>query len=111
MNTREFEHPELYTQIESISGHYEYVRESTVEIGGRTLLYLKGYSVTDSSCCGVGGCIFYSIPGYVVKLNHAGTDRGTRISLVEPVTDENDREEIRKYFADSGTRPQILFVD
>ncbi|MFW5861705.1 MAG: hypothetical protein ACOCWZ_05590 [Spirochaetota bacterium] len=111
MNTREFTHPKLNEPVESISGHYEYIEESTMKAGSRTLLYLTGYSITDRSCCGTGGCGFIFIPGFVVKLHHHINETGENISTVEPVPAGKKRDEIQQLFQRSEIHRQIIFMD
>lgn len=111
MNTKEFTHPRLNEPVESISGHYEYIEESTVKEGSRTLLFLTGYSITDRSCCGTGGCGFIFIPGYIVKLHHQSNDKGDMVSTVAPVPAGEKREEIKQLFQHSELHRQIIFMD
>lgn len=111
METREFTHPQLNREIEAISGHYEYIEESTIEYGERKLLLLSGYSVTDRSCCGTGGCIFISIPGYIVDHHHAQKEDGSFISTVEPVVDEEQRSSIRRLIRSNGYCQEVIFME
>ncbi len=111
MDSKEFTHPRLNEPVESISGHYEYIEESTVKAGSRTLLYFTGYSITDRSCCGTGGCGFIFIPGYLVKWHNHINDTGEMISTVEPVPAGKEREAIKKLFQHSELHRQIIFMD
>ncbi|HMB19592.1 MAG TPA: hypothetical protein VKQ10_00870 [Spirochaetota bacterium] len=111
MNTKEYTHPRLNEPVESISGHYEYIEESTVKAGSRTILYLTGFSITDRSCCGTGGCGFIFIPGYIVKLHHHISDTGEMISTVEPVPAGEKQDEIKQLFQNFELHRQIIFMD
>lgn len=97
--------------VESISGHYEYIEESTVKAGSRILLYFIGFSITDRSCCGTGGCGFIFIPGYIVKLHHQANEKGNMISTVEPVPAGEERDAIKLLFQHSELHRQIIFMD
>jgi hypothetical protein len=82
--SREYVHPPLHREVESIAGSYILVREERLAVGGREVLYLLGYGVFDSTCCGVGGCAYALVPGFVVAW-HAGEHEGRPVSLVEPI--------------------------
>ncbi len=54
METEPFLHPELNREITAIGGHYIWVKEGRLPFGDREVLYLVGYAVLDTTCCGVG---------------------------------------------------------
>ena len=111
MSKKELIHPPLNSVIESISGHYEYVNESILDTGEKKLLYYTGYSVTDRSCCGTGGCIFISIPGYVINLRHTHKTDGSCISTVEPIVDDKERTRIRHLLKGEVYHHQVIFIE
>lgn len=93
---RTYTHPVLDEEIEAIGGHYVVQREERMEVGGREVVYQVGYAIVDSSCCGVGGCGYATVPGYIVKWKHKKDENGQEISEVEPVALPTEREEIKK---------------
>lgn len=90
MRTKLFIHPTLGEKIGSISGHYSFLREGVLDYRGRDLLYHTGYAVADSSCCGIGACVFCRVAGYVLRRD--GDDAAR--TEVEPVVDPAGRDEI-----------------
>lgn len=96
-----FTHPHLGQEVESIAGVYAYTEEKRMQIDGRDVLYFVGYSVTNKSCCGVGGCMFATVAGFIQKYGMQ-KDEGKIISQVEPVTDINTRHLIEKLLKAQG---------
>lgn len=92
--TMEFVHPRLGETVTAIGGHYAFTKEGRLALDEREILYLVGYGATDTSCCGMGGCIYAVVPGYL-RAYHTGTvpETGCAISLVEPV-DEGARKAV-----------------
>jgi hypothetical protein len=78
----------------SAAGEYYLEKEGRLEVGGRPVLYLVGVGVIDSSCCGVGGCRYAVVPGFLDRENVRRDDDGRRVSLVRPVLDPAERDEI-----------------
>ena len=64
---QDFIHPNLGQEITAIGGHYVFNNERRLSFDGRDVLYLVGYAVVDTSCCGVGGCAYAMVPGVVKK--------------------------------------------
>jgi len=89
----EFEHPVLGEAVTAIGGHYSLTKEACLPHAGREVLYLIGYGSVDTSCCGVGGCIYALVPGYIVSYRMLRSpDKSRDISLVEPVDVESQDE-------------------
>ena len=104
----EFTH-DLHHKIESISGWYELEKEGTLEINGRVILYVVGNACIDSSCCGVGGCRYALVPGYVHRLKVKRNDHGKWISEVHPVQDGKTRKTITSILRDREMVQQVSF--
>ncbi|MCX8123613.1 MAG: hypothetical protein N3F66_05545 [Spirochaetes bacterium] len=90
-----FTHPTLGQQIESIAGVYAYTEEKCIQIDGKNVLYFIGFCVTNKSCCGVGGCMFANVAGFV-KSYGIQAKEGKIISEVEPIDDEITKHYIEK---------------
>ena len=62
---QEFVHPRLGQEVTAIGGHYVFGKEIRLPHNGREILYFVGYAVLDSTCCGVGGCAYVLVAGYI----------------------------------------------
>ncbi|MBL7224738.1 MAG: hypothetical protein ISS59_01275 [Desulfobacteraceae bacterium] len=105
---REYKH-ELNREVRSISGGYELEREGKFEIHGREVLFVVGNAVVDSSCCGVWGCRYALVPGYVKKFKTRQDDHGLWISEVEPIIDKATRQEIIRLLKEKEIVQQVQF--
>lgn len=105
---REYTH-ELNKEIRSISGGYELDMEGTLEIHGEEVLYVVGNAVVDSSCCGVGGCRFALVPGYLKEFKTRKDEQGLWVSEVEPIVDGKTRQEITRILKDMEIVQQVQF--
>jgi len=105
---REYKH-ELNREVRSISGGYEFEKEGSLQIDAREVLYVVGNAVVDSSCCGVGGCRYALVPGYVKKFKTRQDDHGLWISEVEPIIDRATRQEITRVLKEKEVVQQVQF--
>lgn len=106
--TREYTH-ELNKEIRSISGGYELEREEIIDLDGRQVVYAVGNAMVDSSCCGVWGCRYALVPGYVIRWKHRTTPEGTPVSDVQPIEDEQARKRLTKLLESKETINQVRF--
>lgn len=105
---REYTH-ELNREVRSISGGYELEREGKFEIHGKEVLYVVGNAIMDSSCCGVWGCRYALVPGYVKKFKTRQDEQGLWISEVEPVIDGATRQKITQLLEEKELVQQVQF--
>ena len=98
---------ELNEEIRSISGGYELVKEGILEMQGKEVLYVVGNAVIDSSCCGVGGCRYALVPGYVRKFKTRQNEQGLWISEVDPIVDRETRQEITQLLKEKEIVQQV----
>jgi hypothetical protein len=66
-------------------------------------------AVIDSSCCGIGDFNSALVPGYVVKWRAEKNKDGNPVSMIEPVTNENTRDAIRKIIKETEHITQTEF--
>ena len=85
---REYTHSELNKEVYSIAGYYIPQKEVKLEYNDREVLYVVGLGVIDSSCCGVGGCRYALVPGYLVSWKNKTNGDGL------PVSDEIGRAHV-----------------
>ncbi len=100
---------ELNREIRSISGGYELVMEGKFEINGKEVFYVVGNAVVDSSCCGVGGCRYAHVPGYVRQYKTRQDEEGLWVSEVEPIIDQATRREITQILKEKEMVQQVQF--
>ncbi len=105
---REYTH-ELNREVRSISGGYEFEKEGNLQIDGREVLYVVGNAIVDSSCCGVGGCRYALVPGYVRQFKTRQDEQGLWISEVEPIIDIATRQEITRVLKEKEIVQQVQF--
>ncbi|MBP7602312.1 MAG: hypothetical protein KBA15_00150 [Spirochaetes bacterium] len=105
MMTKLFIHPALGEEVGSISGHYSFLREEVLTHGGRELLYLIGYALADSACCGTGACVFCHVAGYIVRRR----EDDAAPTEVEPLTDPAEKDEIGAILKDREGCTQVNF--
>jgi len=109
MNVQDFSHPTLDEEITAIGGHYVFVKEKQVPYQNRQLLYYVGYAVVDTSCCGVGGCAYALVPGFVTSWKHKKNDDGCEISQVESIRDPDLQHKIRGMIQKEEGVQQVTF--
>ena len=105
---REYTH-ELNREVRSISGSYELEKEAKFDIHGKEILYVVGNAVVDSSCCGVWGCRYALVPGYVRQFKTRQDEQGLWISEVEPIIDRAARQEITRAIKEKEIVQQVQF--
>jgi hypothetical protein len=106
---REFTHYRINEEIRAIGGQYTLTNESRMSFGNREVLYITGYAVFDTSCCGSGGCGYAIVPGYIVNWKKRQNKEGLSISDVEPVVDPSAQKEIRELIKGREMVQEIRF--
>ena len=107
--TKEHIHFEMGEEVRFISGSYSFLREELLPYQGREVFCLVGVGCVDNSCCGVTGCIFVRIPGYVVSWRRGKNRDGMDITDVDPIEDEREQKEIEKLLDARYPRVQVYF--
>lgn len=101
-------HEPLEEEVRAISGGYRYVKEDILPYRDRDILCLVGVGHIDNSCCGVGGCIFIRIPGYILSWKETTAD-GKPVSTVEPIVEEAEQRDIEKILQVTYPAAQVFF--
>jgi hypothetical protein len=104
-------HRDLNQEVTAAGGHYVLVKEMCLPFQGREVLVLVGYTVFDTACCGMGGCSYAVVPGFVLDWRHRTGEDGWPVSRLEPVRDKVVQEELRRLIGEEerGGIQQILF--
>lgn len=84
---RRYVHKELNREVTAIGGYYFFDKEVRLPFEGGEILDLIGYAVLNTSCCGVAGCGYALVQGFVEKWQSETDDRAFPVSLADPITD------------------------
>jgi hypothetical protein len=106
---KEYVHQKLNQEITAIGGHYALLKEVRLPFDDREILYLVGYRVLDTTCCGVGGLAYALVPGFILHWKHRLDADGLPVSRVEPVRDEALQKEVRRAIEEREVIHQIVF--
>ena len=106
---REYVHQELNQEVDAIGGRYVLLKEVRLAFHGCEVLYVVGGAIVDTSCCGVGGCAYALVPGFVVDWKYRRNEGGLAVSRVEPIRDEVIQGRVRRLIGRAETVPQVDF--
>lgn len=96
-------------EVRSIAGSYAIEEEQLVSFLGREVLCEIGHAIVDSSCCGVGGCRFVHVAGFVRQYRMKQDPLGRWISEIEPIVDELIRTKLAKLLREEHMVQQVLW--
>ena len=82
-----FTHPTLDDPVTAIGGHYVMTGEQQIEYQDERLLVFTGHAIFDTTCCGLGGCAYVLVAGFLKGYRCARDDAGRWMSKVRPVAD------------------------
>lgn len=85
------------------------MKEVRLPFRGREILYLVGHAAFDTTCCGVGGCAYVLVPGFVLEWRGKRNEDALPVSQVEPIYDEAVQEEVRRLIEKRETVHQVRF--
>jgi hypothetical protein len=103
-------HRSLDDVVTAIGGHYRFTKECRLPFEGREVLYLCGYAVFDTTCCGSGGCGYVQVKGYLLNWKGETDPGGLPVSRVEPIRDPAAQKRIRDLIRQQETVDQVNFV-
>ena len=104
-----YRHLELGKDIATgIAGVYTPEKEVRLTHKGREVLYVVGEAMLSASCCGVGNWVYVAVPGYIISW-HSSYEGGVPMSEVEPISDPEAREELRKIIELRESTDRIQF--
>jgi hypothetical protein len=106
--TKPYVHQALNQEVTAIGGSYALIREERLPYEGHEVLYLVGHGVYDA-CCGVGGCAFALVPGFIVRWKHESKD-GLPVSEVAPIAEEADRKALQRQIMAREAVTQVNFL-
>ena len=106
---KKYTHQDLGQVVESISGSYCIDKEELLKINNEELLYAIGNAKMDTSCCGVYGCLYAMVAGYVLEWKKRCDKNGQPISVVRTVADADSREKIIRILKEEESVAQVEF--
>ncbi|HSJ56959.1 MAG TPA: hypothetical protein VLC95_07245 [Anaerolineae bacterium] len=110
MESEEYVHRPLGQEVTAIGGHYLLVKEVRLAFEGREVLYVVGHAAFDTTCCGVGGCAYALVPGFVLRWKEKTSQDGPGVSEVEPVRDTRVQQEIEWLIQKQEIVQQVVFL-
>jgi hypothetical protein len=102
-------HPELNSEITAIGGYYIFLKEVSIPFQDKTVLYWVGCAVFNSTCCGSGGISYARVPGFLHRQKYKTDLSGAHVSLVEPISNSLDQNNIRKIIQEKEMVHQVEF--
>jgi hypothetical protein len=106
---QDFVHPELCREVTAIGGHYVFGKEIRMPYNGRELLYFVGCADLDSTCCGVGGCAYVLVPGFLRQWKYKKNQDDCFISKTDPIRDPSVQKDIRRLIQKKEMVFQVIF--
>ncbi|MFH2063982.1 MAG: hypothetical protein ABIK15_02135 [Pseudomonadota bacterium] len=107
---KEYCHEDLNMEVQAIGGRYVLTAENRLPHGDEEILYLTGYAVFDSTCCGAGGCTYAVVYGTILSWKQKTGKNGIAVSEVLPIKDESARKTIRKTIMEKEQINQVVFL-
>jgi hypothetical protein len=104
-----YRHEELDEEVRFISGSYSFIEEARLPYHGRDVLYVVGVAHVDNSCCGVTGCLFIRVPGYVIAWKDTTDDTHRPVSTITPIKDTREQTDIKRILGKNYPHSVIEF--
>jgi hypothetical protein len=104
-----YTHEPLNQEVTAIGGSYLLVKEECLGFQARQVLYLIGHAIFDSSCCGISGCAYALVPGFVLDWKSSTDREGLAISHVAPIRDPAVQDRVRRLIEAREVVQQVLF--
>ena len=108
--SQDFVHPQLGCEVTAIGGHYVFGNEIRMPFDSREILYLVGYAVLDSTCCGVGGVAYVLVAGYIRQWKYKKNQDDCFVSQIETIDDQTIQKEVRNVIQKKEMVYQVTFT-
>ncbi len=89
-------HRPIGEEVRAIAGAYTLEKEIQVPHADRLALVVLGHAFVDSSCCGVTGCRYAFVPGYVRGWHDHRSEEGLPVTTVESIRDRTEQRAIEE---------------
>ena len=97
-------------EVTAIGGHYLLLKEVRLPFEGRVVLYLVGHAAFDTTCCGVGGCAYALVPGFVLDWKGEKNEDGLAVSQVESIRDKDAQRKLQRLIQKQEMVHQVRFL-
>jgi len=94
--TGRYVHRPIGEEVRAIGGAYTLEKEIRLVHVDREVLVILGHAFIDSSCCGVGGCRYAFVPGYLQEWHVGKCEDGLPVSRVKPIRDQGEQRAIEE---------------
>jgi len=99
----------LDREVTAIGGHYRFDREVQIAFRGQQVLYLCGYALFDTSCCGLGGCGYALVQGVVERWQYLRDPEGFAITRLAVIDDPDLQRELGRLIQAREKVQQVVF--
>jgi hypothetical protein len=106
----DYVHQPLNREITAIGGSYTLIREVRLPMGGGEVLYLLGYGIFDSTCCGAGGCGYALVQGWVRQWHYRSSPNGELVTGVVRIRGDADCRRVESLIKKKELVPQVVFL-
>jgi len=108
-NTLEYTHLKLNEDLHCIAGYYTPQKEVKLKYNNREVLYVIGQVVIEAACCGNNSWRYALVPGYIINWQNKRNEADLPVSEVEPISDEETRNNVRQIIQNKETIAQVQF--
>ena len=110
MEIKEYVHDQLDNEVNAIGGWYIMTKEAQLPFQDKRVFYLTGHAQFDSTCCGVGGCSYAVVQGFIVKWKTKKNEHGIDVSQIVPISDPVLQKEIKTLIMRDEVISQVVFI-
>jgi hypothetical protein len=108
---KELVHPELGKEVQAPAGYYTPLEENIMSYHGKKVISFLGSICIDAACCGYGNWNYVQVAGYLLRERIRQNAAGLAISEIDTITDEKDRQAIRKLLLEKYPSARIEVWD
>ena len=106
---KEFIHYDINEAVRAIGGEYTLTKEVKLPFEGEEVLYITGFAVFDTSCCGAGGCGYAIVPGFIKEWKIGFSESNRPISKVRPITEPDTQKKIEAIIKKAEMVQEVRF--
>ncbi len=107
---KEYYHDELNKEVKAIGGRYLLTHEKRLCVDGKEILYLTGYALFDSTCCGAGGCTYAVVQGTIRNWKNRKDENGGFVTDINPIRDKDLQKKIKGLILKDKMLNQMVFI-